>query len=88
MADLVVGRSEGVAYPNNNLTYRQFTKNNIQSILKKKGDTKMEYINEKVEEIKKAKTDNKIIEILNDVYVTTQMCSDVRKEFDDWYNSL
>jgi len=24
MAGLVVGRSEGVAYPNNNLTYRQF----------------------------------------------------------------
>jgi len=24
MADLVVGRSEGVAYPNNNLTYNQF----------------------------------------------------------------
>ena len=33
MADYVVGRSEGVSYPNNNLTYRKFeVKNNIPLI--------------------------------------------------------
>jgi len=90
MADLVVVRSEGVAYSNNNLTYRQFAKNNPQSTFKfkKKGDIKMTYIDEKVQEIKNAKTNKEIIEILNDVYVTTQMCSDIRKEFDNWYNNL
>ena len=35
MVDFVVGCSEGVAYSNNNLMYRQFTKNNPQSINKK-----------------------------------------------------
>jgi hypothetical protein len=28
LADYTVGRSEGVSYPNNNLTYRQFIKEN------------------------------------------------------------
>lgn len=46
----------------------------------------MNYIKDKVNEIKNAKTDKDIIEILNDVYVSTQMCSDVRKEFTDWWS--
>jgi len=82
MTNFVVGRSEGVAYPNNNLTYRQFTKDNLPFV-KKREDVKMVFIDEKVKEIKQAKNDEDIKEVLRDVYYCTQYDSSIRAEFDN-----
>ena len=43
----------------------------------------MDYINQIILEIKNAKTDNEISNILCDIYVSTQMDSSIREEFDD-----
>jgi hypothetical protein len=98
MADLIVGRSEGIVYPNNNLIYGQFTKEKSSpndKIIKGGEDNKMilnlnrlGFIDKRVSEIKQAKTDKEIKIILHNIYITTQMDSSIRAEFDDWYNSL
>jgi len=87
MADLVVGRSEGIAYTNNNLTYRQFTKNNLQPSFKK-SNIKMTFIDEIISKIKQAKSDKEIKEALCEVYYSTQVDSKIRDEFDECYYSL
>jgi len=43
----------------------------------------MDYINQIILEIKNAKTDNEIRNILCDIYVSTQMDSNIREEFDN-----
>lgn len=80
MADLVVGRSEGVAYQNNNLDYGQFK--TVKPILK---GSNTHFIDLTVKEIKKAKSDKEIKDILYNVYVTTQNDSQIRAEFDNYY---
>ncbi len=85
MTNFVVGRSEGVAYPNNNLTYRQFTKNNPEPSFKKKNVTKINFINEMINKIKQAKNDDQIKDVLYEVYFSTQMDSKIRAEFDECF---
>ena len=87
MADYVVGRSEGVAYSNNNLTYRQFAKDNQNPSFKKK-NIKMSFIDEMLDKIKQAKSDKEIKEALCEVYYSTQVDSKIRAEFDECYYSL
>lgn len=79
MADFTVGRSEGIAYPNNNLTYQQFKP--IKPFLK---ETKTHFIESMVNEIKEAKSDKDIKDILYQVYITTQYDSMIRAEFDNY----
>lgn len=80
MADFVVGRLEGVSYSNNNLTYNQFKP--VKPILK---DSNTNFINLMVQEIKDAKSDKDIKDILYQVYITTQYDSQIRAEFDNYY---
>jgi len=77
MTDLVVGRSEDVAYSNNNLTYSQF-KQPIKPILK---HPETHFIDLMVNEIKEAKSEKDIKDILYQVYITTQIDSVIRNEF-------
>jgi len=84
MADLVVGRSEGIAYANNNLTYSQF-KQPVKPILINH-DT-ISFIDLMVNEIKEAKSDTDIKNILYQVYITTQIDSMIRNEFDCYRNN-
>jgi len=86
MKDLVVGRSEGVAYSNNNFTYSQFKqpKQPIKPILK---HTETHFIDLMVNEIKEAKSDTDIKNILYQVYITTQIDSMIRNEFDCYRNN-
>ena len=81
--DFVVGRSEGVAYSNNNLTYSQFK--SVKPILK---DSNTQFIELMVKEIKEAKSDNDIKKILCQVYFTTQYDSKVRAEFDNCFGNI
>jgi len=83
MADLVVGRSEGVAHSNNNLTYSQF-KQPIKPIMK---HPETHFIDLMVNEIKEAKSDTDIKNILYQVYITTQIDSMIRNEFDCYRNN-
>ena len=78
MTDLVVGRSEGVAYSNNNLTYSQF-KHPINPVLI--ANSVVSFIDLMVKEIHDAKSDKDIKDILYQVYVTTQYDSVIRNEF-------
>lgn len=78
MTDLVVGRSEGIAYPNNNLTYERFKPTLIE--------TNTNFIESMVKEINEAESDEEIKLILYKVYITTQFDSYVRAEFDNYYN--
>lgn len=80
MADLVVGRSEGVSYPNNNLIYNQFKQ--LKPMLK---ESNTHFIELMVKEIKEAKNDDELKNILHQVYITTQYDSQVRAEFDNYY---
>ena len=82
MVDLVVGRSEGVAYPNNNLTYNQFKQ--VKPILR---ETDTHFIDLMIEEIKNSKSDKELKDVLYKVYITTQYDSMVRAEFDNYYIS-
>ena len=84
MADLVVGRSEGVAYANNNLTYSQF-KQPIKPVLKH--PNVVSFIDLMVKEIHDAKSDKDIGDILYQVYITTQYDSMIRNEFDCYGNN-
>ena len=81
--DFVVGRSEGVAYSNNNLTYSQFK--SVKPILK---DSNTQFIELMVKEIHDAKCDNDIKKILCQVYFTTQYDSKVRAEFDNCFGNI
>ena len=83
MADLVVERSEGVAYSNNNLTYSQF-KQLIKPILK---HPETHFIDLMVIEIKEATSDTDIKNILYQVYITTQIDSMIMNEFDCYRNN-
>jgi len=83
MKDFVVGRSEGIVYTNNNLLYKQFTKDNQLFKPKKKGEIHMDFINKMVEKIKDAKNDAEIKEVLSEVYFNTQYDSAIRAEFDN-----
>ena len=78
---LVVGRSEGVVYPQNNLnlTYNQFKP--IKPIL---NHPETHFIDLMVREIKEAKNDDDIKKILYKIYVTTQIDSMIRAEFDNY----
>jgi len=82
MANLIVGRSEGIVYANNNLTYRQF-KHPVKPILK---GTNTHFIDSMVQQIKDAKNDNDIREVLCEVYYSTQYNSSIRAEFDSLFN--
>jgi len=79
MKHLVVGRSEGVAYANNNLMYSQF-RNPIKPVLI--DPNVVSFIELMVREIHNAKSDRDIKDILYQVYVTTQYDSGIRNEFD------
>lgn len=81
--NLVVGRSEGVAYAQNNFTYSQF-KHPIKPILK---HPETHFIDLMVSEIKEAKSDENIKKILYQVYITTQIDSMIRAEFDCYRNN-
>ena len=78
MKDLVVGKIEFAAYSNNNLTYSQF-RHPIKPVLK---DNETHFIDLMVNEIKEAKSDKDIKDILYQVYITTQYDSVIRNEFD------
>jgi len=80
MADLVVGRSEGFAYSNNNLTYKQFKQ--VKPILR---ETDTHFIDLMIEEIKNSKSDKELKDVLYKVYITTQYDSMVRAEFNNYY---
>lgn len=45
----------------------------------------MNYINKMVDLTKNAKTDNEIKEVLFEVYMDTQYCSDIRNQFDQYH---
>jgi len=74
MTDLVASISEGVAYANNNLTYSQF-RHPVKPILKY---PETHFIDLMVNEIKEAKSDTDIKNILYQVYITTQIDSMIR----------
>ena len=80
MKDLVVGKIEFAAYSNNNLTYSQF-RHPIKPVLK---DNETHFIDLMVREIKEAKNDDDIKKILYKIYVTTQIDSMIRAEFDNY----
>ena len=81
MTKLTVGRSEAVAYANNNLTYKQF-KHPVKPILK---ETNTQFIDSMVQEIKDAKSDDDIRQVLCEVYYSTQYDSSIRAEFDSLF---
>jgi len=49
---------------------------------------KTNYIEENLLEIKNAKTDDEIKNIMYDIYITTQWDSSIRKEFDDYFEDV
>lgn len=79
MKDFVVGRSEGVAYSNNNLNYSQF-RHPVKPVLI--DHNAVSFIDLMVREIHDAKCDKDIKDILYQVYITTQYDSVIRNEFD------
>jgi len=81
--NLVGGRTEAIAYAQNNLTYSQF-KQPIKPMLK---HPETHFIDLMVNEIKEAKSDTDIKNILYQVYVTTQIDSMIRAEFDNYRNN-
>jgi len=78
--ELVVGKTEFTAYANNNLVYSQF-RHPVKPILK---DNEIHFIDLMTREIKDAKSDDDIKNILYQVYITTQIDSMIRAEFDTY----